>query len=514
MGGTGEGTPALLPRLDRLRGHAERLSGRPIAALVAAEPDRAAALGVSAGPIHASFARQRYDAQALDALFELATAAGLEGRLRALADGGQVNATEGRPALHTALRARDVATPAAREAMELARAARERMAALVSDLHDAGISDVVSVGIGGSDLGPRLVVDALARPGAGLPRVHFLSNVDPAAALATVAGLDPARTAVVLVSKSFGTQETLLNGRILADWLGDRTRLYAVSANPERAARAFDIDPARVLPMWDWVGGRYSMWSAVGFPIAIALGMERFQALLDGAAEMDAHVLSAPLRDNLAAWHALTAVWNRNALGLHSHVVVPYAERLRLLPAYLQQLVMESLGKSVRADGSPVGVDTVPVWWGGTGTDVQHSFFQALHQGTGVASMDFIGVIDDGIDGHDDNARALLANLLAQSEALANGRDSDDPHRAYAGNRPGTVLLLERLDARALGALVALYEHSVYLQGVLWGINPFDQFGVELGKQVADRLLPALTGDTTPDDPVTRALIARIRRVQ
>lgn len=512
MGGTGEGTPALSSRIAALRGHAERLAARPVRALVSADPGRAAALAISAGPLHASFARQRYDAQALDALFALAADAGLDDRLQALAGGEQVNPTEGRPALHTALRARDGATPAAREAVQLARAARERMSGLVRDIHQAGITDVVSVGIGGSDLGPRLVVDALARPGSGLPRVHFLSNVDPAAAAAVTAALDPARTAVILVSKSFGTQETLLNGRILADWLGDGSRLYAVSANPERAAEAFDIDPARVLPMWDWVGGRYSMWSAVGFPIAIALGMERFEALLAGAADMDGHVLSAPLRGNLAVWHALTAVWNRNAVGLNSHAVVPYAERLRLLPAYLQQLVMESLGKSVRADGAPVGLDTVPVWWGGTGTDVQHSFFQALHQGTGVASMDFIGVIDPDIAGHDDNAHALLANLLAQSEALANGQDSADPHRAYAGNRPNTVLLLDRLDPRSLGALVAMYEHSVYLQGVLWGINPFDQFGVELGKQVADRLLPALRGEGEAEDPVTRALIGRVAR--
>lgn len=514
MGGTGEGTPALSSRIAALRVHAERLSGHPIRTLVSADPGRSAALSVSAGPLHASFARQRYDGRALDELFGLASSAGLDAALRALAGGEQVNPTEGRPALHTALRARDAATPAAREAVQLARAARARMAELVRGIQQAGITDVVSVGIGGSDLGPRLVVDALVQPGPGLPRVHFLSNVDPAAAASVTAGLDPARTAVILVSKSFGTQETLLNGRILADWLGDGSRLYAVSANPGRAAETFDIDPSRVLPMWDWVGGRYSMWSAVGFPIAIALGMERFEALLGGAAEMDEHVLSAPLRENIAAWHALTAVWNRNALGLHSHAVVPYAERLRLLPAYLQQLVMESLGKSVRADGSPVGLDTVPVWWGGTGTDVQHSFFQALHQGTGVASMDFIGVIDPGIAGHDDNAHALLANLLAQSEALANGQDSDDPHRAYAGNRPNTVLLLDRLDARSLGALVAMYEHSVYLQGVLWGINPFDQFGVELGKQVANRLLPALKGDGEAGDPVTHDLIARIRRAQ
>ena len=226
---------------------------------------------------------------------------------------------------------------------------------------------------------------------------------------------------------------------------------------------------------------------------------------------MDAHVLQAPPRENLAAWHALTAVWNRNALGLSTHAVLPYAERLRLLPNYLQQLVMESLGKSVRVDGSAIDLSTVPVWWGGVGTDTQHSFFQALHQGTQPVSMDMIGVVHRDA-AHPDNATALLANFLAQSEALANGQDSSDPHRTYPGNRPGTVMLLDRLDARSLGALVAMYEHSVYLQGVLWGINPFDQFGVELGKQVADRLMPALRGEGEADDPVTRELVAQLRR--
>lgn len=511
MAGAGEGTPEPGTLLGSLPAHAARLAGMPIRNLLADDPARARDFVQRAGPVSASFARQRYDAQALDDLFRLASVADLPGRLRAQAAGEPVNPTEGRPALHTALRAREAPDGVASEAAALARQARGRMGEVLRQIHQAGISDVVSVGIGGSDLGPRLVVDALAREVHGRPRVHFLSNVDPAAAVSVTAGLDPARTAVLLVSKSFGTQETLLNGRILREWLGDDSRLYAVTANPARATATFAIDASRVLPMWDWVGGRYSMWSAVGLPIAIALGMDGFDALLAGAGEMDAHVLSAPLRGNLAVWHALTAVWNRNGLGLHTHAVLPYAERLRLLPAYLQQLVMESLGKSVRLDGNPVEVDTVPVWWGGTGTDVQHSFFQALHQGTGIASMDFIGVIDPGVEGHPENARALLANLLAQSEALANGQASDDPHRAYAGNRPGSVLLLDRLDARSLGALVAMYEHSVYLQGVLWGINPFDQFGVELGKQVADRLLPALAGEAEADDPVTRELIARVR---
>jgi glucose-6-phosphate isomerase len=381
------------------------------------------------------------------------------------------------------------------------------MAALVAQVRAEGITDVVSVGIGGSDLGPRLVADALA--GADGPRVHFVSNVDGNAVRRALAPLDPARSAAILISKTFGTQETLLNGRVVRDWLDDDARVYAVSANIERAA-AFGVAESRILPMWDWVGGRYSLWSAVGFPIALAIGMPGFERLLAGAAQMDAHVLERPLRENLAAWHALTAIWNRNALHAGTHAVLPYDERLRLLPNYLQQLVMESLGKSVRLDGAPPGVQTVPVWWGGAGTDTQHSFFQALHQGTQIVPADFIGTIRAD-HAHAENHAALLANLLAQTEAFANGQPSDDPHRAYAGNRPSTLLLLDALTPESLGALIALYEHSVYLQSVLWGINAFDQFGVELGKQVANKLLPALQGQGEADDPVTRALLAEIR---
>jgi glucose-6-phosphate isomerase len=326
-----------------------------------------------------------------------------------------------------------------------------------------------------------------------------------------LAGLDPKRTAAIMVSKTFTTQETLLNGEIVREWLGNDTHLLAVTANVARAAE-YGIPADRILPMWDWVGGRYSLWSAVGFPIALALGMQAFEALLAGAGEMDAHVLNAPPRENLAYWHALTAVWNRNALGLTSQGVFPYDDRLKLLPNHLQQLVMESLGKSTMLDGAPVAERTVPVWWGGAGTDVQHSFFQALHQGTDIVPGDFVGVVEADHP-HRENHRALFANLLAQTEAFANGAGSDDPHRRYAGNRPSTVFLLDALTPRALGALVALYEHSVYLQSVAWGINAFDQFGVELGKQVANKLLPAMRGQAAEiADPVTQALLDEILR--
>ena len=493
---------------DRLREQAARLGETSLQALMAEDPARAHDFALRVGPLYANFARQRYDREALAALFEIARQADLQGAMRRLVDGDIVNPTEGRAALHTALRGDASAAPAARDAHAEANAALARMQVLVDGLrNDPRITDVVSVGIGGSDLGPRLVVDALAGGDAPL-RVHFVSNVDAAAITRTLAGLDPAHTAGIMISKTFGTQETLLNGAILRDWLGDDVRLYAVSANIERAG-AFGIAPERILPMWDWVGGRYSLWSAVGFPIALAIGMPAFRALLAGAAAFDRHALEAPNEENLAVWHALTAVWNRNALGAASQAVLPYDERLRLLPAYLQQLVMESLGKRVQLAGEAVALETVPVWWGGAGSDVQHSFFQALHQGTQRVPADFIGVAAPD-HGHAASHAALMSNLLAQSEALANGQDSADPHRRYPGGSPNTLMLLDALTPASLGHVLALYEHSTYLQAVLWGINAFDQFGVELGKQLANGLLPVLRGQEAASDPITRALVAEI----
>lgn len=494
--------------LARLQEEAARLDDTSLQDLMAADPARAADFALRVGPLYANFARQRYDRAALNAMFDIAREADLPMAMRRLVDGDIVNTTEGRAALHTALRADLSTAPAARDAHSVAEGALVQMEALVAKLRDdPAITDVVSVGIGGSDLGPRLVVDALAASDVPL-RVHFVSNVDTAAINRTLAGLDPSRTAGIMISKTFDTQETLLNGAILRDWLGDDTRLYAVSANVEKAT-AFGIAPERILPMWDWVGGRYSLWSAVGFPIALAIGMPAFRELLAGAADFDRHALESPIEQNIAIWHALTAVWNRNALDAATQAVLPYDERLRLLPSYLQQLVMESLGKRVRLDGTEVDSDTVPVWWGGVGSDVQHSFFQALHQGTQIVPADFIGVVRPDHDQPASHA-VLLSNLLAQCEALARGQDSADPHRRYPGGRPSTLMLLDALTPTSLGHLLALYEHSVYLQAVLWGINSFDQFGVELGKQLANGLLPVLCGEEIASDEVTRALIAEI----
>jgi glucose-6-phosphate isomerase len=501
--------------LDALAPEAARVLQLSLADIIDAEPERASATQLRVGPVLASFARQRIDQRAWQRLLQVAEDRALPAAMRALVDGSEVNGTEHRPALHTALRGDvgegAVAAAARRDAV----AARQRMEALASALEaDARVTDIVNIGIGGSDLGPRLAVDALRDHASGRFRVHFLSNVDGHAAQSLMASLDPARTAVVLVSKTFTTQETLLNGELLRHWLGGDDRLYAVSSNVARAA-AFGVDAARVLPMWDWVGGRYSLWSAVGFVIRLALGSAGFDALLAGAAAMDRHAVEAPLAQNLAVRHALTAVWNRNALGYDSIAVLPYDERLRLLPSYLQQLTMESLGKSVRRDGSAVGAATVPVLWGGAGTDCQHSFFQALHQGSDTLPAELIGVVRPD-HAFDRNHQALLANLLAQSEALANGAANADPHRSYAGNRPHTLLLLDALTPDALGALLALHEHSVYLQSVIWDINAFDQWGVELGKKIAGELLPAVAGEAGASvrDPMTAALLSQIGAIR
>ena len=493
--------------------HAARLIGMPLSELIAADPGRGRAMSLRVGPIYANFARQRLDRDAWTHLFAMARDARVTEGLRALFDGAIVNASESRPALHTALRGDLGQGQTATAARAQASTALQSMAAQVQRLRDSAVTDVVNVGIGGSDLGPRLAVEALRDFSDGRFRIHFLNNADASATTALMARLDPARTAVVLVSKSFGTQETLLNGELLKAWLGGDERLYGVTANLGRAA-AFGVPAERTLPMWDWVGGRYSLWSPVGLVLALAMGMDGFEQLLSGAAEMDAHVLSTPPEGNLAVWHALATVWNRNGLGLDTHAVLPYDDRLALLPAYLQQLVMESLGKSVRSDGRPAAVATVPVVWGGPGTSSQHSFFQALHQGSDTVPSDLIGVVRPAHP-HRASQDALLSHLLAQGEALANGAMHEDPQKAYPGNRPSTCLLLDRLDPASLGALLAMYEHSVYVQSLLWGINAFDQWGVELGKQIASRLLPAVSadqpGDREPADPVSAALLEQIR---
>jgi glucose-6-phosphate isomerase len=513
-----------------LRREAERLRRTTLAAL-SHNPLRGARLRVRVGEIYADFSRQRLDGAVLDALLALAESQQLDRMRQAFATGEPLNSTEGRSALHHAMRAGadDVHDGPSRAAQVAASAAGVRVQGWVRRLLAEGfgdahpVRDVVNIGIGGSDLGPRLLDEAIPDPLHG-PRLHFVSSIDAHRAADLMARLDPATTLVVLVSKSFGTEETLLNGRLFIDWaraaMGEaavRQRVFAVTANVE-AAQRFGIDADRCLPIWEWVGGRYSLWSAVGFSFALAHGVSTFQRLLEGARQMDRHFFTAPLAENLPVLRGLIEHWNRVALEYRSRCVVPYDVRLTHLPAYLQQLEMESNGKSVRHDGVPVDLPTAPIVWGGVGTDAQHAFFQALHQGTQVVPVEFIGVIQPA-HAHDAHHRVLLANLLAQSAALANGhdtRDSDDPlaaHKHHGGNRPSTVILLDQLTPESLGALIAMYEHSVFVEACLVGINPFDQFGVELGKRIAKQFLPALASDEAAAalDPVTQALIREIR---
>ncbi len=476
---------------------------------VSGDRHRVERLSRQLGGLRICFARQRLDDEAFQALFELAEISNLSAAIKNLFDGKKVNTSEQRAALHTALRSDLGDSAEAKAAYAMAKAAREQMAALIQKLEASDVTDIINVGIGGSDLGPRLVVDALRDFHTGRFKLHFLSNVDGSGAQHLIQTLDPKKTAAILVSKTFGTQETLLNGKIISNWLQDDSRLFAVSANVEKA-NAFGVDSNNILPMWDWVGGRYSLWSCVGFSIALAIGMQQFEKLLAGAAVMDAHVLHTPLQENIAVWHGLVGIWNRNALGLNTQAVIPYDERLAHLPAFLQQLVMESLGKSVGPNNNAVAHATVPVIWGGTGSTTQHSFFQALHQGTDVVPIDFIGVIKPA-HSYAENHQALLANLFAQAEAMANGDESGEAQKCYRGNRPSTLLLLDSLNPHTLGALLALYEHSVYVQSVLWGINAFDQWGVELGKKLANSLMPALNTSATSTrnagDAITSALI-------
>ena len=480
-------------------------------------------------------------------LLDLAAAADLVGWRQRLLQGEVVTHTEGRPALHTALRS-SASAPLLVQGKDVRAEVREvlaRMEALAEAVRNGRylgydgrpIRDVIHIGIGGSDLGPRLALQALAPQHDG-PRVHFVSNIDGVELAACTGRLQPATTLVTIVSKSFTTLETCANAEAVREWFraagadeaAIRRHFIAISGNRE-AALAFGIDPQRLFPIWDWVGGRYSLWSAVGLPIAIGCGMDAFRQLLQGAERMDQHFEEAPLERNMPVILGLLGIWYVNFMGLGSHAVIPYSERLRVLPAYLEQLEMESNGKSVDRDGNPVGYATVPVLWGQTGTVGQHAFFQALHQGTQPVPIDFVGIVEP-LPGYERMHEQLMANLFAQSEALMRGQSAEEarrqmaaeglsaeriddllPYRVFPGNRPSTTILLRELSPRTLGMLIALYEHKVFTQSVVWRLNAFDQWGVELGKQLAKGLLTALRDGSgmAEHDSSTRGLVERYR---
>lgn len=499
---------------------------------VANGPGRFTAMSLAVDGLLLDFSRQRATQETIAALTALADERHLPETMEALFRGGIVNPTEQRPALHTAVRAPFAERPpAVAEAIE---AARSRLLGLVESWRrgERGGSTgkpfrhVVHIGIGGSELGPRLAVEALSAAGGGRFDIRFLANLDGRAALEALAGLDPEETLFVVVSKSFRTRETLLNAHAARRWLLERTgdaagvaqHFVVVTADAAAVQRA-GLNAGECLPMWDWLGGRYSLWSAAGLPAALALGVDGFKALLAGAHAVDRHFRTAPLAENAPVMLALLGVWNANFLGAAAHAVLPYDQRLASLPDYLQQLEMESNGKCVGVDGNPCATHTAPLVWGGVGTNGQHAFHQWLLQGTRACSVDFLVV---AAAGHDlrENHRWLLANCLAQGQALAEGRSATalagDPlaaHRAVPGNQPSTTILLDDLTPRRLGALLALYEHKAFCQGVLWGINPFDQWGVELGKGLADTVSTALgDGSSTGMDASAVGLANALRR--
>ena len=493
----------------------------------AAEPDRLDRLVVEACGLRLDLSKQPWSRAGLTAALDLAKAAGVEGARERLFAGEAINVTEGRAALHMALRAPDGAgfktrgKPVSAE-VEAVRGRMKAFARAVRSGEIAGATGrpfktIVHIGIGGSDLGPRLVWRALKRLEPDID-IRFVGNVDPSDLAQAMAGLNPETTLVVVVSKTFTTQETMANATAARGWLqaflgpdGD-ANLAAASTNLDACA-AFGIPAERVFGFEDWVGGRYSVMSAVGLSCAIALGWDRFEALQAGAAAMDEHFRTAPLAANAPVLLALAHLFNRNGLGRPVRVVEPYADRLGLLASYLQQLEMESNGKRVTLAGDPVARPTSTAVFGNAGTNDQHAFFQMLHQGTDVIPVDFVAVAQ-AEEGPKPQQAILLANAIAQAQALMTGSaNAAEPHRDFPGDRPSSFILMDRLTPKTLGALIALYEHKVFVEGVLWNIDSFDQWGVELGKTLAGKVLAELQGGEAGEhDPSTAALIERLKR--
>jgi glucose-6-phosphate isomerase len=531
---------------EALAALARRPDAAAIRPLLDADPGRARRMARRAAGLLLDLSRTALTPEVLAALLALSRARGVAAFRDAMAAGSAVNNTEHRAALHMALRAPPHRfRTGAEDASAAVHGTLAAMAGFVQAVHRGQVAgaggerftDVLNIGIGGSDLGPAMVARALWRPGMPM-RAHYLANVDAHAWEAMRPSLDPRRTLVLVASKTFTTQETMANAQLVKAWLGKALgtgaaglHLAALSTNLPATA-AFGIAPDRVFGFRDWVGGRFSLWSAVGLSIALACGLDAFAALLQGAREMDEHFLTAPEPDNLPLLLAATEVWHVNGLGYPARAVLPYDERLSRFAAHLQQLEMESLGKRVTAGGAPVAQATGPVVFGEPGTNAQHSFLQLIHQGTTPVPVDFILVARPDHP-HPMSHRILLANALAQAEALARGRTEAEaraemrraglppaeidrlaPHRTFPGNRPSTTILLPALTPATLGALVALYEHKVACLGAFWGINPFDQWGVELGKQLAGGILPALEGAAGAADAATAAMIAEIRRLQ
>jgi len=535
-------SPTTRPAWKALAAHHAAMRNRTLRELFAADPERGRRLAVEAVGVYLDYSKNRVTDETLRLLVQLATECGLRERVDAMFRGEKINVTENRAVLHVALRAPRGASivvdgedvvPAVHEVLDRMEGFAGRVRSGAWTGHDGRrIANVVNIGIGGSDLGPVMAYEALKHYSARELTLRFVSNVDGTDFAEAVRDLDPAETLFIVASKTFTTLETMTNAHSARAWLlaglgGDARAVarhfVAVSTNAEKVAE-FGIDTANMFGFWDWVGGRYSMDSAIGLSTMIAIGAENFRAMLAGFHEMDEHFRTAPFERNLPVLLGVLAVWYGDFFGAQTAAVLPYDQYLRRFPAYLQQLAMESNGKHVTQDGARVDYDTGAIYWGEPGTNGQHSFYQLIHQGTRLVPCDFIAFARslNPLGVHHD---LLMANVFAQAEALAFGKTEEEvraegtperlvAHRVFEGNRPSNTILLERLTPAALGRLVALYEHSVFVQGTIWNIDSFDQWGVELGKVLAQRIVPELTADSEPTpvhDSSTNALIRRYR---
>ncbi|MDE3175664.1 MAG: glucose-6-phosphate isomerase [Pseudomonadota bacterium] len=542
--------PSVSEAFAALRAGREAALSLPLGAAFDADPQRFANFHATLDDLTFDYSKQRVFADTLTQLLALASAAGVEARRDAMFAGAIVNPTERRAALHTALRDLDgapVLVAGENVAPEIA-TERARMLEFAGDVREGRLrgalgqpfTDVVNIGIGGSDLGPAMATRALSPFGQPQLRSHFVSNVDGADLGDALRGLDAARTLFIVSSKTFTTQETMTNARSARAWVaaavgeaavGDH--FAAVSTNLEKV-REFGIDGDRVFGFWDWVGGRYSVWSSIGLPLAIAIGPQNFRDFLRGGHDVDAHFRTTPARENIPLLMGLLSVWNRNVLGYATQAVIPYDQRLARFPAYLQQLQMESNGKGVEIDGAAVSEASGPVVWGEPGTNGQHAFFQLLHQGTEIVPVDFL-VAARPTNADKAHHELLVANCLAQGEALMRGRTAEQakamliaqgmaeaeaarlsPHKRFSGSRPSSTLLYRELNPRQLGRLIALYEHKVFVEAAIWDINPFDQWGVELGKELASRLAPVVADPSASTDKLdssTAGLVAEYRKL-
>ncbi|MER3523000.1 MAG: glucose-6-phosphate isomerase [Ignavibacteria bacterium] len=527
-----------------LRAHYRTMERKHMRALFARDPKRFEKFSLEACGIFLDYSKNRITDQTMRLLFALAREAQVEAWRDAMFAGEAINVTENRPVLHVALRnrAHRPIVVAGKDVMPDVRAVLEHMKQFGTAVRNGAwtgytgrkITDVVNIGIGGSDLGPVMVTEALKPYTRADLRVHFVSNIDGTHLTETLKRVHPETTLFIIASKTFTTQETLTNAASARAWFLRHARseaaiahhFVALSTNAKEVA-AFGIDTDNMFEFWDWVGGRYSLWSAIGLSIAVAIGFENFEALLTGAFEMDEHFRTAPLPKNMPVILALLGVWYNNFFETETHAILPYDQYLHRLPAYLQQADMESNGKSVTRDGQPVGSSTGPIIWGEPGTNGQHAFYQLLHQGTKVVPADFIAPMETHNPLGDHHA-ILLSNFFAQTEALMKGKTLQEaraelqaaglskadiakllPHKTFPGNRPINTLLLRKITPQSLGSLIALYEHKIFVQGILWNVNSFDQWGVELGKQLAKAIFPELqtTEPTTAHDASTNGLI-------